>query len=323
VLASRYLAGDALGGTPMSGVREDDPNDTIPHRDRRDQRGMYPVVAWVDHIDLVQSNWLDMLVTDPANPSVHYVVHYLVDFGKSLGTMGVTDSFIREGYNYSFDWRAHMEEIFTLGLLPRPWNHRLNPSPPLGVSPTFTPAYFTGDTWKPDIPVPAFDSADRYDMFWGAKIVGRFTPDQIRAAVEAARFTEPAAANYLVQTLLARQAELVRTWASKVNPLDKFAATGRGLCFEDVAIEHQLAAATTTHYQLQSYDKVGHAIGMVTIPAAESGPTCTGDVIMSTAPDTYTIVKITTQRPDFAGSTFVHLAKAPTGEWHVIGIWRI
>ena len=60
-----------------------------------------------------------------------------------------------------------------------------------------------------------------------------------------------------------------------------------------------------------------------TVPAAESGPTCTGDVIMSTAADTYTIVRITTRRPAYAGSTFRPPPKAPMGEWRVIGIWRI
>ena len=51
-LASRYLAGESLGGSPPSGVRDDDPNDHIPHELRRDQRGLYPLTAWVDHIDL-------------------------------------------------------------------------------------------------------------------------------------------------------------------------------------------------------------------------------------------------------------------------------
>ena len=322
VLASRYLAGESLGGSPPSGVRDDDPNDRIPHELRRDQRGLYPLAAWVDHIDLVQSNFLDMFVADPANPQAHYVVHYLVDFGKSLGAMSVTDSFIREGWNFSFDWHFLFRDLFTLGLMPHPWNDRTGPVP-FGVSPTFVAQPFEPARWRPDIPVPAFDEADRYDMFWGTKILARFTREQIGAAVDAARFSDPQAVAYLTETLVARQQATIRTWFARVNPLDGFAATGRGLCFADLAIDHQLAAAGSTHYELQSYDKAGRSIGAVTVPAAESGPTCTGDVIMSTAADTYTIVRITTRRPAYAGSTFVHLAKAPTGEWRVIGVWRI
>jgi hypothetical protein len=319
VFASRYLAGESLGGGPTSGVRDDDPNDRIPHELRRDQRGLFPLTAWVDHVDLVQSNFLDMFVNDRG---ARYVVHYLVDFGKSLGTMGVTDSYIRVGWNYSFDWRFLFRDIFTLGLAPRPWNRRLRPVP-VGVSPAFDSERFDPARWRPDIPVPAFDEADRYDMFWGAKLVARFTREQIQAAVEAGRFTDPQAVAYLTDTLVARQQATLRYWFSRVNPLDGFAATGRGLCFSDLAIAHGLAPAEGTSYALTSYDAGGRRIGAVTVPAVATGPTCTPDVIMSTAPDTYTIVKITTQRPTFSGSTFVHVARAPTGEWRVIGVWRI
>jgi hypothetical protein len=298
-------------------VREDDPNDRIPHQARRDLRGQYPLFAWVDHVDLVQSNFLDMFVAD------HYVVHYLVDFGKSLGTMGLTDKYIREGYNYSFDWKAHFSDFFTLGLLPHPWNCRLNPGAPTGVSPTFTSNYFDPDGWRADIPHPAFEEADRYDMFWGTKLVARFTPAQIRAAVEAGRFSDPNAVNYLTDTLIARQQATLRYWFARVNPLDRFAINANALCFSDLAIEHQLAAAASTHYELTSYDAGGHAMGSVTISPAAAGPTCTHDVIVANGANSYTIVKITTQRADFAGSTFVHLAKTPAGAWQVIGIWRI
>lgn len=322
VLASRYLAGESLGGAPPTGVRDDDPNDRIPHQLRRDLRGLYPLTAWVDHIDLVQSNFLDMFVADPANPSAHYVVHYLVDFGKSLGTMGITDQFIREGWNYSFDWRFLFRDVFTLGLMPHPWNDR-TADKPYGVSPTFVAEPFEPARWRPDIPTPAFDEADRYDMFWGTKILARFTRDQIRAAVDAGRYTDPQAVAYLTETLVARQQATMRTWFHEVNPLDGLAATGRGLCFADLAIDHQLAPAAGTHYELTSYDANGHPIGRVTVAAAPTGPTCTPDVIVSTSSNSYTIVKITTQRADFTGSTLVHMAKAPTGEWRVIGIWRI
>jgi hypothetical protein len=115
----------------------------------------------------------------------------------------------------------------------------------------------------------------------------------------------------------------VKFWFSKVNPLDRFAVQGNALCFSDLAIDHQLASAANTRYELVSYGGGGHPLGGVTVPAAPAGATCTHGVIVTTGADSYTIVKITTQRPAYGGSTLVHLAKAPTGEWRVIGIWRI
>jgi len=322
VFASRYLPGVSVGGTPPSGVRDDDPNDRIPHERRRDRRGQYPILAWLDHIDLVQSNFLDMWTADPANPARHYLVHYLVDFGKSLGTMGVTDHYLQEGHAYAFDWADQTRQLFTLGLWPRPWGHYWAP-PFVGVSPTFTAEAFDPGAWKPDLPYMPFDEADRFDMFWGAKLMARFTREQIRAAVDAAKLSDPRAAAYLTDTLVARQQATTRYWFARVNPLDRFAVAAHALCFDDLAIVAGLAPSAATRYELASFDAAGRPIGTVAVAAAPTGPTCTHDVIMSNDPGGYTIVKVTTQRAEYGGATLVHLARAATGEWHVIGVWRL
>lgn len=320
VLASRWLTGESLGGTPPSGTRRGDPNDRIPHQDRRDLRGQYPLFAWVQHLDLVQANFLDMLVAPPDDPSHRYVEHYLLDFGRALGAGAVIEHDLRANYEYIVDFS---EPTFTLGLVPRPWGHVWAPRLP-GVSPTFVSEGFAPGSWKPDIPYAPFQAADRFDMFWGAKIVARFTPAQIRAAVEAARFSDPRTVDYLTNTLVARQRATLAYWYARVNPLDQFSTTADSLCFQDLAIAAQLASPAQTHYELASYDRAGRQLGRVLIQAAPNGATCTRDVHVASDGDGYTMVKITTSRPAFGGSTFVHLARAPgTGAWRVIGVWRI
>jgi hypothetical protein len=323
VMASKYLPGESLGSSDPESVRHHDPNDRIPHQRRRDLRGQYPIFAWVGHIDLVASNFLDMYTTDIADPSVHYVVHYKVDFGKSLGTMGLTDGYIQEGHVYSFDWVELFKQFFSAGLWPRPWGKYWAP-PLVGVAPTFTAEAFDPGAWKPDLPYAPFDEADRFDMFWGTKLMARFTPDMIRAAVEAGRFTDPGAVQYLTQTLIARQRATMQYWFARVNPLDRFAVTNHALCFDDLAIGARFAQPGATHYELVSYNDRSQSIGTVTIPAAPAGPTtCTHDVILSTAPDGYTIVEVRTLRDEYAGVTQVHLARDGAGNWRVIGIWRL
>ncbi|MBZ0238042.1 MAG: hypothetical protein K8M05_37370 [Deltaproteobacteria bacterium] len=204
VMASRMLDGKPLGGHPGEGTRPGDPNDRLPHERRRELRGAYPVFAWIDHLDLKIQNSLDMWVTDPANPDCHYVMHYFLDFGKTLGWMGMHSGDLRRGYAYTFDPGDVLESFVSAGLEARPWEARRAPGlRGVGIfdAHTFDPA-----GWIPAAPVYApLLLADRFDRFWGAKIVMRFTRAQIGAAVDAARLTDPRAAAYLVDTLVARQ----------------------------------------------------------------------------------------------------------------------
>ena len=319
VLASRWLPGESLGGTSPSGVRRGDPNDRIPHEDRRDLRGQYPLFAWVQNLDLVRGNFLDALVAPGNDPSRRYVVHYLLDFGKSLGVGAVKERDLRSNYMYLFDWS---EPSWSLGLWPRPWGHDWAPRL-TGVSPTFTAAGFDPSAWKPYIPYAPFDDADRFDMFWGTKILGRFTREQIRAAVEAGQFSDPRTVDYLTATLVARQRATLAYWYARVNPLDRFTAGPDGLCFDDLAITAQLASAPQTRYELASYDRAARPLGRVAIAAGPGGRTCTRAIAVATAGDGYTMVEITTRRAAYGGSTVVHLARDPqTGAWRVIGVWR-
>ncbi|HEX5064081.1 MAG TPA: hypothetical protein VFV99_32115 [Kofleriaceae bacterium] len=319
VLASRWLSGESLGGTNPTGVRKGDPNDVIPHEDRRDLRGQYPVFAWLEHLDLVRGNFLDMLIA-PHDPAHRYVVHYLLDFGRSLGAIAVIDKNLRANHRYLVDWS---DPIWTFGTEPRSWGKHAAPLL-TGVSPTFVATGFDPGAWKPNLPYQPFDSADRFDMFWGTKILGRFTPEQIRAAVEAGRFSDPRTVDYLTDTLIRRQQATMAYWYVRVNPLDKFTVGPNGLCFEDLAMMGRLVPGAPTRYELASYDRDARPLGTVTINAAQGGATCTGSVKLSNVNGGYTIVKITTLRPVANGSTIVHLARAPkSAEWRVIGVMRV
>jgi hypothetical protein len=322
VLASRWLAGERVDGVRLSGVRADDPNDRIPHERRRDLRGQYPVFAWLDHVDLVESNFLDMWIAAPGDPSRHYVVHYKIDFGNSLGTMALTDHNLRQGRAYAFDWRDLGRSLVTLGLA-RPWAPAFAPAL-TGVSPAFTASSFDPGSWAPALPYRPFRDADRFDMFWAAKQIGRFTRAQIHAAVEAARFSDPRAIEYVTDTLVARQRATLAYWYARVNPLDRFTVTAYELCFDDLAITARLAPAGDTRYELASYDRDARPLaGSVITAAAADGRTCAPGP-RAAAGDGYTIVKLTTLRPEYAGSTLVHLARDPTsGMWRVIGVLRL
>jgi hypothetical protein len=317
-LASRWVDGESIGGFAREGVRADDPNDRIPHEHRRDLRGEYPILSWVDHVDVSRGNSLDMWVADPAVPHRHYVMHYQIDFGLSFGGMGRNNLDLRNGHAYDVDYIQIGKQLVTFGLAPRRWGHHL--APPLrGVSPLFVADEFDPGEWHPTNPYTPFVAADRFDKLWGAKLVARFTPAQIRAAVDAAQLSDPLAADYITRTLIARQRAIVAYWFARTAPLDRFAIERRRLCFDDLAVG-VLAPAERTHYTIAARDERGNRVAEAPALVADGRRTCTPQLVWNR----YTIVELATRRPDFFGVTYLHVALDPrTAEPHVIGIWRM
>ncbi len=60
------------------------------------------------------------------------------------------------------------------------------------------------------------------DAFWAARIVSRFSDDAIRTIVEKAKYSDPRATNYMVQTLITRRDKVLKHWLTSVNPLIDF-----------------------------------------------------------------------------------------------------
>ena len=321
-LASRWIAGKTLGGHPAEGVRDDDPNDRIPHEQRRDLRGAYSIFAWLDHVDVFESNFLDAWVADRGNPRVHYLKHYLIDFGKSLGVMATTGHDPRRGHAYVIDLGAMAVSLLEAGLVKRSWEGRS--APPLRGVGLFEAQTFDPGRWKPDYQVYApFLAADRFDKFWGAKIAIRFTREQVHALVETGQLSDPRAVEYVTDTLVARQRATAAYWFARVNPLDHFTAYSDRLCFDDLAIAYDFAKPATTHYEVTRYDRAAHKLGALGARGEAGGRACVA-LTLDPGGDGYTMLDITTHRPDFTGSTFVHVARDPaSGSPRVIGIWRL
>ncbi|MBL4632622.1 MAG: hypothetical protein JKY56_02045, partial [Kofleriaceae bacterium] len=231
-LASKYLPGIPLGGIAAEGVRKDDSNDTVAHELRRDLRGQYVFFSWIDHTDVKQDNTLDMY-----DPAQRHVVHYLVDFGKALGALGWIEKREEDGFAYSFDFGALVTSTLTLGLATRPWEGadgaKANGDRLRGLG-RFDSKHFEATNWSPAYPWEPFKQTDRFDAYWAAKIIARFTPVHIRAAAEAAQYSSPDTTEAVIQILRERQHKILAHWFSQVAALDMFAVEGNALCFSDL-----------------------------------------------------------------------------------------
>jgi hypothetical protein len=320
-IASRWLDGKALGAPPVEGVRSDDPNDLVPHELRRDLRGLRVIYAWLDMVDTVPGNFLDLWTQDPAEPSRHYVKHYAIDFGSSLGVMGTKTDDPRGGQTYRVDWGNMSRNLATGGLATLPQGDRGNVNI-RGVAPLFEAQAFDPPAWRPEFGYAPFNEMDRIDGFWAAKLVARLTRAQIRAAVEAGRYSDPRAVDYVTDTLVARQHTTAAYWYRQVNPLDMFEVNDE-LCFDDLAIAQGYTAASSTRYTISATDRLGRRIGStVGTAAARDGHTCIATPPLSGQPDRYTVFRVETARPGFRKSTDVHVARDGAGAVRVVGLWR-
>jgi hypothetical protein len=309
VLVSRWLPGTPIGPYAREGTREDDPNDVIPHELRRSLRGQYAVFSWLDHTDIQEDNTLDVFVDG-------HVQHYLIDFGKALGVMGHTLGWKTVGHTYRLDLGIAFTTLLGLGLWQRPWDERESTGL-VGVG-LYDAASFDPGHWRPNSMYWPLEDRDRFDAFWGAKIAIRFTRAQLAAIVDEAQLSDPRAAAYLVDTLVARQRTLARFWFDRVAPLDGFSIAGDRLCFSDLALGYGLTRAATT-YQIEIYDRDGRATGDRRTLRAVSPQSCTSGVTV----DGYTMARVVVRRGARAlPPVVVHLAPDRARRPAVIGLRR-
>jgi hypothetical protein len=232
-LASKYVPGTPKGPFRLEGRWSEDPNDYYYHEYRRELRGLLAVAAWLNHVDMRFANTMDVWIEDPG-----YIRHYLIDFAATLGSGTIRPHTPREGVEYNFDFWVVMARLFTLGFYTQGWENEtaVVTYPEIGW---MRASQFEPQAWKPNWPNKAFTLATLRDMYWGAKLVGSFTDEQIQAAVSAAGLPA-AAADELARMIEVRRDKTVGYWYRQVTPIEnvEVSSTARALTvtFDDYAI---------------------------------------------------------------------------------------
>jgi hypothetical protein len=304
-MASRFIAGDLAGPFSYAGMRTDDPNDILPHEDRRELRGLEVFAAWLNHHDTKAVNSMDALVEENG---VRYLKHYLLDFGDILGSDGVQPKYAWSGHEYTIDGKDALIQMVTFGFdIPR-WARADYPNYK-GVG-RFDSRSFDPMTWKPNYPNPAFWLMDREDAFWAAKQVAAFTDAEIRALVETGEYSDPRAAQWVADSLIKRRDKIAAAWFSRVLPLDKFAVADGKLTYEDLT-----GGRSEQKYSVNwsGWDASGHTIALPATTGMEA-PRFNGD----------TQLLVATIKPAEIGNddpVIVYLLQRRTG-LEVVGITR-
>jgi len=237
-LSSELLPGKPKGGALPEGVRSDDPNDRVPHEHRRELRGLRVFSAWLGHTDMKQDNLLDMYVEEGGKK---FLRHYLIDFGEALAGHHGEKNRDEDGYEHFWDWENQSKALVSFGLWKRPWEGRIKTRwPSVGA---FAAADFDPEGWREAYPFFPFFEMDQADAYWAAKIAMRFERRHIEAAVAEAKFSDPAAAAYVVETIIQRQRKIGMTYLEAVTPIDELVIRPGALCGVDLGVKHRLAPA--------------------------------------------------------------------------------
>ena len=236
--AGRLLAGTVLGPFRYAGTRSDDPNDLVPHEDRRELRALRVFGAWTNLVDMKAGNTLDVLV-DQGGRSI--VKHYMQDVGSSLG-MANNQYEWDMGWEHFYEPDASRRRLLTFGFWLSPWQTvPYTEYPSIG---RFEGERFDPTTWKPQTPVPAYMEMRADDAFWAARRVMTFSDDLIRAAVHTGEYTDPAAEQHLASVLIERRDAVGRAYLTAINPIvnPQLGADGI-LTFENAAVGAGFAAS--------------------------------------------------------------------------------
>jgi len=242
-MGSKLLAGIPKGPFSYRGVRPDDPNDVIPHEHRRELRGMYAMAAWLNHVDVKDSNSLDTFILRPGSSEgkdvekIGYLRHHLIDFGSALGSAAIRPHDPRHGTESAFDGTTVILRVLTLGAYRRPWQEMEYDTGYPSIGYYQIDNYLPGD-WRPNMTNRAMVNRTRRDGYWGAKLVMSFTDEQLEAAVEAGEYSDPAAEAYLLRGLIERRDATGRHWFARVSPLDDPRVEENHLVFDDLWVRH-------------------------------------------------------------------------------------
>jgi len=297
-----------IGPFAFHGTRSDDANDIFPHEARRELRGLRIAAAWINHSKIRSARTMDVLVQEDDR---QFVRHYLTDLSTTLGSGGARPKRKWSGHEHILEIRAVLTRMGTLGLSGGSWMEATTPDL-RGVG-HFEAVHFEPAGWRPEYPNPAFERCDSTDAFWAARQVAAITPEELRAVVETARYSNPETVDYMVSTLRERQEAIAAAYLDHGGGIDRFRVQGGTLRFADLLERYGLAPGdverqVTWHVFDNAAERTTRRLRVTTtdretIPLPNASPP---------------FLRVRIQTPGH-GTTFAYLRRTSGGAYEVVG----
>lgn len=256
--ASAFVPGRPIGPWRYEGVWDADPNDIIPHEERRELRGGYVLASWLNHFDSREQNTLAVWMEADADNG--YVEHYYIDFGDCFGSLWPIEGVSRRlGHSAYMDLPHIAADFLTLGFIPRPWNNaRLGPA---GLRLGYYDVHrFEPDAWRPGYPNPSFQASTERDNAWMARIIARFRPEDVRALVDEAHIQHDVMRREVFRILMGRRQKILERWFRNLSPLTEprvvASGTAHQLCMTDLALTTDLIESRDRPYTAHAWQHV-------------------------------------------------------------------
>ncbi|MBK8252728.1 MAG: hypothetical protein IPK82_08675 [Polyangiaceae bacterium] len=250
VSASRFIDGEPVGTWRTEGTRKDDPNDLIPHENRRELRGERFLAAWINHWDSRGPNTFDSFVKAPKGGG--YIVHYFLDFSDSFGATPIRTEWPepRMGFTTVSNVPAIAADAVGLGFVRRPWDEvTIDPRyPNLGF---LDVAHFDPKAFSPQTPLVRWARAEPADLAWMARKIAGIGEEHVKAAVRVGKLSNPAEEAQLVRILMGRREKILKTSFAEVSPLADLNVTDGAFCFVDLGVEVGLSNRSRNVFTLE------------------------------------------------------------------------
>lgn len=337
-MTSLFLPGRPIGPWRYEGYRSDDPNDVVPHEDRRELRGAYVWASWINHFDSREQNTLAMWLADGEDSDTGHVRHNYVDFGDSLGSLWARDAVSRRvstGSSGYFNLPHIFQDFITLGLLPRTY-HRQEFGPAGAALGYFDDTYFDPEGWHPGYQNPAFLRRTERDAAWAARAIAFVDNDDLEAIVNEAHLENRTTHNEVVRILKSRRRRLLQRWMRHVSPLAwptlRPHAEGTDLCLKDLAVRGGIVDQWSARpYWARAWQHDGDGIEVIEVGRkVRRNPdwVCVDLPELAGASEEqpgYLIVDVAAQWYEHDTSAYparVHLYQTAPGHYRIVGLQR-
>jgi hypothetical protein len=314
-----------LGPYQMFSTRSDDPNDVVPHEHRRDLRGLFVIASWINLATVRAISTMDLLIDDGVVPP--HIRHYILELWSSLGGSDLTGPRPAwDGNDPMFDAGAALRNVVGFGVWSPAWMRARYPRI-RGVG-QFEAETFDPPRWTTIERLAPFENRLPDDEFWGAKQVTAFTDDDIRALVSTGEYTDPAAAEWIARTLIARRDKIRRFYFSSVAgpigpalhrllPLDAFRIEDGRLAFDDLGGRYGLTGTAAAY--TASWSRLVNDTGAL-VPL-EADDSLALPIEVARDPGGYYAARIRRAGEDSERQVTVYV-RAGAGEHHVVGVDR-